>query len=172
MTAKAKRKKKMSPAKRNLYVDIGLLGVFLVTLAPDLTGLTIHEWLGYALGGAILTHLILHWKWLVATTKRFFGKMNRQQRINYAMTFALLGAFLGTGLTGLLMSDTLGLGIGGDLLEDVHEAGANVSMLLVGGHLVLHTKWLWNNAKRYLIPKPVIKALEPALAPVRINKRK
>jgi uncharacterized membrane protein len=35
---------------------------------------TIHKWAGLLLAGSALVHLILHWKWLVRTTKTVFQK--------------------------------------------------------------------------------------------------
>ena len=80
MTTKTR---KTSPVKTNFIVDIALFVAFLVAFDPHLTGIAIHEWLGIAFGAAIVAHLVLHWKWLVATTKRFFGRLNGNTRLNY-----------------------------------------------------------------------------------------
>ena len=61
--------------KFNFWLDAALGAGFLLTLATgdELTGL--HEWIGIGLGTLIITHIVMHWKWLVSTTKRLFGKM-------------------------------------------------------------------------------------------------
>ena len=56
--------------KTNLIVDSAIFLAFLVALAPRFSGLALHEWLGVAFGGAIVTHLLLHWQWIVEVTKR------------------------------------------------------------------------------------------------------
>jgi hypothetical protein len=76
----------------NYIVDAGLgiafLGVFITGIIkfPDLLRFaarigivfptrlftTIHKWSGAAMGGIVFIHLVLHWKWIVKTTKGFF----------------------------------------------------------------------------------------------------
>lgn len=76
----------------NYLIDVGM-AIFLILAA--LTGLlkfqaiprllvryniylptylitAIHKWAGLLLAGSALVHLILHWKWLVRTTKNMF----------------------------------------------------------------------------------------------------
>ena len=38
----------------------------------------IHKWSGLLLAVSALAHLILHWKWLVCTTKSIFGNQPRK----------------------------------------------------------------------------------------------
>ena len=145
------RKKKSNPAKRNLYLDIGIAGAFLVALSPDITGNTIHEWFGLAFLSTLGVHLLLHWKWVVAITKKLFGKMPIKTRISYALNATLLWAFSMIGLTGYLMGESVSLGIETGLIEGLHEVFANLSIALVIAHLALHLKWLVTNIKRYIL---------------------
>ena len=39
----------------------------------------IHKWAGLLLAGSTLAHLILHWKWLVRTTKNLFENSTAKQ---------------------------------------------------------------------------------------------
>lgn len=145
------RKKKSNPTKRNLYIDTAIGGAFLVALAPGITGLTVHEWLGLAFSGALLTHLLLHWKWVVSITKRLFSKMPVKTRFSYVLNAALLWAFAMIGFTGFMMGNNVGLGFDGDFFRELHEVFANFSILLVGGHLLLHWKWLLSAFQRYIL---------------------
>ena len=61
---------KSSSAIRNLIVDTTIFTAFLFATDPRATGQSIHEWLGLALGAGIITHLLLHWKWIVNVMKR------------------------------------------------------------------------------------------------------
>ncbi len=45
------------PAYKTLYVN----GISLV-----------HDWSGIIMGALILVHLVLHWRWIVAVTKKMF----------------------------------------------------------------------------------------------------
>ena len=160
MTTKTQkqRKKKMSPTKRNYFVDIGIALGFLIVFSQEITGETLHEWLGLALFVGLFTHLLLHWKWVVNITKRIFSKkLNRKTRINYIVNAGLLMSFVMMGVSGLMISESVmplvGLGNGPDLWEDIHEAVSNFTMLMVLSHLLLHTKWIITNTKKYLLTK-------------------
>jgi hypothetical protein len=67
----------------NLLLDSASILTFLAVTSPHFTGMAIHEWLGVALGAALITHLLLHWSWLVAVTRRFFGTATWNARLNY-----------------------------------------------------------------------------------------
>jgi hypothetical protein len=76
-------KSKNSLNKINLYLDLALVVGFLITMEEKLTGRTLHEWLGVALGVSLVVHLLLHWDWMVAITRRIFKKRPRSTRLNY-----------------------------------------------------------------------------------------
>jgi len=172
----APTKKKSNATKTNLIVDIGLFTSFLIAMAPEATGLLIHEWLGIAFGAAIVGHLLLHWKWLVQVTRRFFGKLPPQTRGNYILNTLLFVDVIFVILSGLMISQvatpSLGQGNAG-IWYGLHETSANLSMLLVAGHLALHWKWILNAIKRYAI-KPVIsigQVRKPQAVPVLVERR-
>ncbi|MEZ4640220.1 MAG: hypothetical protein R2856_35575 [Caldilineaceae bacterium] len=52
--------------------------------------MAIHEWLSLGLGVGFITHVLLHWRWVYESTRRFFGKLAGQARINYILNTALL----------------------------------------------------------------------------------
>ncbi len=56
-----------------LSFDAGLFLLFVILLSPRLTGLPVHEWLGIALAGPVLLHLLLSWRWLVTATRRLLA---------------------------------------------------------------------------------------------------
>ena len=73
---------KLGNTLRDLIVDATIFVGFLLATDPRATGQTIHEWLGVALGAGIITHLLLHWKWIVNAVRRFFGNLPGQVRVN------------------------------------------------------------------------------------------
>ena len=160
--ATIKKKKRMSPTKRNLILDIVIGLGFLLVYTQDITGETLHEWLALSLFAGLITHLILHWKWVVNVTKRIFSpKLNRKTRLSY---FAILGttlSFVFMGISGLLISESvmpaLGFGVGNEAFEDLHEAASNMTLLFVGIHLLQHWKWIWTNSKKHLF-NPIMKS--------------
>jgi hypothetical protein len=71
--------------KINLIFDTVIFLGFLVISNPHLTGNTIHEWLGVSFAATIITHLLLHWEWIMKVGKEFFRKLWHQSRLNFAV---------------------------------------------------------------------------------------
>src|SRR5216117_1568414 len=91
----------------NLAVDIVIFLIFLVVEAPKFSGLPIHEWLGIAIGAGVITHVLLHWQWVIEISKRFFGKAQWSARINYILNILLFIAITTIIFTGLMISRTV-----------------------------------------------------------------
>lgn len=148
-----------STTLRNLLVDLGIFAVFLLVSAPRLTGLALHEWIGIALGAVIIAHLLLHWQWLVAITKRLFGRVPAATRVNYVLNTALFVDVTLVIFTGLFISGTalpfFGITpVAGTAWRALHTVSADLSLLLVGLHVALHWKWIVN-ATRTDLRRPV-----------------
>lgn len=156
-----KTKKKMSITKQNLFVDLLIVTGFLFTSQPHFTGMAIHEWLGLGLGVGFLTHVLLHWRWVYESSRRFFGKLAHQSRINYILNLALLVAFTLIIFSGIMISEEvlplLGLqGAHGGVWKWLHTTSVDLVVWLVGLHIALHWKWIVSAAKKYLfgwVPK-------------------
>ena len=164
------QRNRLSPTKVNLIVDGTIFAGFLVATAPHFTGLPIHEWLGIAFGAAIITHLLLHWSWLVATTRRIFTTAPRQARINYVLNTLLFVDITLLIFTGLMISKIAlpGLGITlapGMLWRSVHTLTADAAVFIVGLHVALHWGWIAKTVGRYVVA-PVTERLRQ-LAPSR-----
>ncbi|HEY2639883.1 MAG TPA: hypothetical protein VGI66_08360 [Streptosporangiaceae bacterium] len=54
----------------DFWFDAAILVGYTVAYSYGFTGVVIHEWLGIALGVALLLHITLHWDWVVRTTGR------------------------------------------------------------------------------------------------------
>jgi hypothetical protein len=139
----------------NLIVDIAIFIAFLVAMAPRFSGLAIHEWLGIGFGAAIITHLLLHWQWLVEVTKRFFGQAQWSARINYILNALLFVDVTVVIFTGLMISETalpqLGIVLArGGGWRMLHTLSANLFVALIGLHIALHWQWIVGMLKRLL----------------------
>lgn len=137
----------------NLAVDIGIFVAFLAATAPRLTGLAIHEWLSLAFGAAILTHLLLHWSWIVGVTRRFFGKVAWSARLNYVLNTLLFIAMTTVIVTGILISEValpfIGISLERDRLwGSLHRLASDATVLLIGLHVALHWRWIVNATRR------------------------
>ncbi|HEX5424837.1 MAG TPA: hypothetical protein VFW94_14915, partial [Candidatus Acidoferrales bacterium] len=59
--------------KTTFCLDAALLISVCVLQTVRFTGLVIHEWLGLAVVGMVLAHLLFSWSWIVTQSRRFFG---------------------------------------------------------------------------------------------------
>ena len=172
--------------KTNLFVDIVIFLGFLVASQPALTGTTIHEWFALSFAAVAITHLLLHWDWIVNITKTFFQKLIHESRLNYVLNTLLFTAMTAAMLSGIMISKSVLATFGivldaGQAWRGIHSLSANLSLLLVGLHFAMHWKWIVNSVQRYIIvpvtspsQRPVIRPASPQLAvqPVRIENNK
>jgi hypothetical protein len=142
--------------KTNLLIDIGIFGVFLVAANPDLTGLAVHEWLGAAFAGTLIVHLLMHWRWIVNVTLRFFQMLFHNSRLQYVVDLLLFIAFTTVMMSGLMISRIVLPSLGIALTRNqawvpLHSLSANATLALVAVHTALHWSWIVKNIKRFLI---------------------
>jgi len=145
----------LSRSITNLLLDTASFVAFLLVTAPHFTGMAIHEWLGVALAGALITHLLLHWNWLVSVTRRFFSGATWRARLNYVLNALLFVCFTVALFTGLMISEValplFGIQLGHDRLwEQLHRLVSDACVILIGLHLALHWNWIVNTSRRLL----------------------
>ncbi len=142
--------------RTNLLIDATIFVAVLIAFQPQLTGLALHEWLSLAFGGGILTHLVLHWRWVVNVVKRFIPKLPLQTRLNAVLNLALLAATAGVMVSGIMMSEVAlpALGItlaAGHSWHAIHSIAANAIVALSMLHVAVHWKWIANAISRYVV---------------------
>jgi len=142
--------------KSNLILDLSMFSIFLVVANPHLTGRTVHEWLALSLAGTVLTHILVHWKWVVNVARDFFKKLWHQSRLNFVVNTLFFTTMLGSLISGLMISESVMPALGIQLTVDrsmrmIHSAFSNVSMAVLAVHLVLHWKWIVTNIGRYIM---------------------
>jgi hypothetical protein len=141
--------------KINLFFDIAIFITFLIAMAPHFSGMAVHEWLGAAFGAAIVTHLLLHWQWIVEVTRRMFSTAQWSARINYILNTLLFIDVTLVIFSGLMISEValplLGIQTThGGIWRMLHGFTADFFLVLVGLHVALHWQWLVNMVKRML----------------------
>ncbi len=142
--------------KNNLILDLTMFGAFLVVSNPKLTGSTVHEWLAVSLAGAVITHLLFHWDWIVKIGKEFFKKLWHQSRLNFLVNTLFFIAMTGTIFSGLMISESVlsTFGIHLDISrswKSIHTLMSDTSVILLGVHFALHLKWVGTNIGRYIV---------------------
>jgi Domain of unknown function (DUF4405) len=147
---------KKSQTKAKLWIDLLIFIVFLVAMDPRSTGIATHEWLTIASMAAMMTHLLLNWQWIVAVTRRFFGKLAIRPRINYILNLVLFVDGVLIMLTGIMISEAAMPALGiqlprGFAWRSLHDTTANLFIILLGFHTALHWDWIVSTVKRYVL---------------------
>lgn len=154
-------KNNTSQTKVKLWVDILIFVVFLIAMDPHTSGLAIHEWLTLAVMAAMVVHLLLSWDWISEITRRFFGKLGGQNRINYILNWLLFIDGTLIMISGIMISEVAMPLMGfqlplGFAWRRLHDMSANIALLLLGIHTALHWSWIVNTFNKYLI-QPVVR---------------
>lgn len=142
-----------------LTVDLVIFFAFLIAMDPRSSGIAVHEWLASAALAALVVHLLLSWDWIVQISRRFWGKVNLQTRINYLLNWLLFidGSIMM--LSGFMISEAVLPSLGITLprnfaWRELHGLTANLFLLLLGLHTALHWGWVVDSFKRYIF-KPL-----------------
>ncbi|MCB0028650.1 MAG: cytochrome b/b6 domain-containing protein [Anaerolineales bacterium] len=149
-------KRRLSETLKNYWLDILLFFAFIIDMNTRFTGLPIHEWLGIAFAVALIYHLMLHWQWICAVTRRLLSRLPNQQRLRYLIDVALFIVMVIVVVTGLWISEValLQLGIAGDnsrIWRQLHHTSSDLVIFLVALHLALDWKWIIASTKRYVL---------------------
>lgn len=147
---------KVNRTSTKLLVDVSIFVGFLMAMDPRSTGIAVHEWLSIAFAGAIITHLLLNWKWIVAVTRRFLGKLADRSRVNYILNLLLFIDVTLCTFTGIMISQAvlpwLGITLPMNFLwRMLHDLSADGLLFLIGLHVALHWGWIVHTVKRYLV---------------------
>lgn len=150
-----KSRNTLNSTKINMAIDATLLLVFLFTMDLRTTGEAIHEWLSIAFYIAIIVHLLLHWEWIVAVTRRFFSKTVNTARMNYVLNVLLFISMTVVTFSGIMISKivlpTMGIEIQHNFFwRWLHSFSADAILIVIGLHLALHWKWIVNTTRRYI----------------------
>ena len=131
-----------------MMIDGAALLVYLVVANPSLTGINLHEWLGFGVLVVFLVHCVVHVDWVVDTVRNgLSGSWARAG--NLALDALILIAFATVMVSGLLVSGAVlpafGLYADGYYFWDpLHSIAAKALLALLLVHVAAHWKWLYN----------------------------
>jgi hypothetical protein len=132
-----------SSQKTRWVVDAALFTSFLLAFFLDLTGLSLHQWIGLSAAAVAAYHLIAHDAWVDSTASRFFGKLAARSRLYFLIDAALLAGFATITITGLVISSWFNLQLASyDAWRFVHIAASIVTLLVTVAKLALHWRWI------------------------------
>ncbi len=147
MSVEISRKK--NPQKTNWIIDAALFIGLLVACVLDLTGLELHEWLGLGVIVFAVYHLLVHWQWVDAVSRRFFGKTSGAARRYYVINVGLAVGFVAILVTGLVISTWLSLTLDNYLLwRDAHIVASIATVALTVVKIGFHWRWITQVSKR------------------------
>ena len=136
--------------RRSRYLfslDVILLLAVAVLQEPRRTSISGHEWLGIAFAALLALHILLNWRWIVATLGRIRSTEPRRSRINASLNGALFVVMVITVLSGIAISEVL-LPLVGLARSDhfawmkIHSFFAGTALAIVGLHVALNWDWI------------------------------
>ncbi len=156
-------------------IDLGLLAGYLLSFYLDLTGVSLHQWLGVGVTVLALIHLILHWDWVTAVVKRFFGKTSGRSRIYLLLDLLIMLGAVVMVETGLMISTWFNLELYNYAAWlDIHIYSSVITLGITVLKLGLHWRWIVSTARKIYarrdtlrIPQP----LTPVLVPLPVNQK-
>ncbi|MFG0266335.1 MAG: DUF4405 domain-containing protein [Rhodopirellula sp. JB055] len=146
----------MSGTQARVWLDLCLFIGMVLVLAPQATGIAVHEWASFLILIPFFLHLIFAWKWIVNTTRRFFKRIPGDSRFNYGLDWLLFFLFVVATFSGVVISEAalpaLGIHLNIDpFWSTIHDISANLLMLVIGIHLAMHWNWIAVNVKKYIL---------------------
>ena len=145
--------------KTNWWLGLVLFTGFILTFFLDLTGIELHQWIGILIGVLAALHMLLHFNWIDAVTKRFFSKTSGQARVYYSIDVLLVLGFSLIGITGLVISTWLNLSLSNYFLWlSTHISISIVTLVVLLAKLALHSRWIVRITRKIMAgpaPEPV-----------------
>ena len=140
----------MIASSRNKFViglDTALLIIFILLLSPRMTGLALHEVLGFIFFIPIITHLLIAWPWIHASTAKFFKTANRRTRFNFFLNAILFILVIAELVSGLFISQVVLPKLGIKTINDrswraLHNEALNFTVLFGGLHVAVNWGWI------------------------------
>jgi cytochrome b561 len=135
--------------KMTFWLDATLLVSICALQTVSFTGLVLHEWLGLAMVGMVLAHLLLAWSWIAAQSRRLFAAQSVRARINYLLNLSLFASVTATIFSGILISQkaiptVTGMDAAPEMdwrWDILHNQFSWALIILSGFHLAINWDW-------------------------------
>jgi cytochrome b561 len=131
------------------WLDVTLLVSVCALQTVPFTGLVLHEWLGLAMVGMVLAHLLFAWSWIASQSRRWFAAQSVRERINYLLNLSLFACVTGVIFSGILISQQAIPALtrtrpAPDMdwrWDTLHNQLSNYLIILAGLHLAINWDW-------------------------------
>jgi hypothetical protein len=135
--------------RMSAIIDSVMFGVFIVTTAPQFTGISLHEWLGVGLAGITVIHLIRNWEWIVATTNKLLSPGIIHNKTSIILNIVLFVLFTLVTYSGIAISEDIMPWLGITWLENtdwrrLHNLFSTLTVVTMAAHIALHWHWIVN----------------------------
>ena len=132
-------------AQERLGLDLIVLSAVVIAANPAMSGIALHEWVGFALLLPAFVHLVSNWDWVVRSVQTLLGKLSATSRVNFVADMGLFVSLVAVTLSGVLVlpgvSASTGLPASG-VWHAVHLVTSNLTIAFTLLHLVLHANWI------------------------------
>ncbi len=151
-SALGQRRRVAARTRLDFWFDASLIVGYTVAYSYGFTGIAIHEWLGIAVGLAVVFHLALHWDWVIRTTRKLFNPRGHDKLI-WAVNLLLMFGMVMCVVSGIVASRValpeLGININsGPSWLRLHILTAEITLALVPIHVALRWRWILRVARR------------------------
>ena len=79
-------------AQERLGLDLIVLSAVVIAANPAMSGIALHEWVGFALLLPAFVHLVSNWDWVVRSVQTLLGKLSATSRVNFVADMGLFVA--------------------------------------------------------------------------------
>jgi hypothetical protein len=137
--------------KMTVWLDVTLLVSVCALQTVSFTGLVVHEWLGLAMVGMVLGHLLLAWSWIASQSRRLFAlQQSLRARINYLLNLSLFASVTAAIFSGILISQQAIPVLTGTQAapemdwhwDTLHNEFSGFVLILAGFHLAINWDWV------------------------------
>jgi hypothetical protein len=152
---------KTNTQKTNWIIDAVLFAGMILASLFDLTGLSLHQWLGAAVGALAGYHLFKHWTWVKTVFARLFGRTSNQARLYFLVDVGLFSSLTLVLLTGLAISTWFNFSsLDFSAWRHVHVTATIAALGFILVKIAIHSRWIIHTARRSFWPE------QPAPAPL------
>ncbi len=145
-----------------LILDTVLFLMLALLFQPRVGGLTLHEWLGFAVIPPIVVHVLCEWRWIVATAARLRERGAWRRRIDFFLIVLLFVAFTVTAFSGAMTSFVAlpALGVAAGNFENwrrLHNTWQIYLLVLMAMHLAINWNWVLGAVRRHVLRRPTVR---------------